>query len=192
MVPKMPGTPFVFPNTNVVAKTNCHLYYGDPLDPYDPPRNLDVALNSSYTNYHKYGVEWSLSKIIWYFDDQIVRVLVNPGVHDFNKTILNIAINPWIVLNASLTPYPSDMEIDYVRWYKLNNSACNTVINNCAFWFGGYQPTVKKSINIGGGCSNTQPVGTNLILRATDFIQFNGEFTVPYGASLYADVNACY
>jgi hypothetical protein len=67
-------------------------------------------------------------------------------------------------------------------------------VNVCAFYFGGYQNTVKKSITISSGssCSNNQPTNTGLILRATDFVELNGNFGVPLGAELYVDVNDCY
>jgi hypothetical protein len=52
--------------------------------------------------------------------------------------------------------------------------------------------TVKKSITIGGnGASNTIANGKNVVMRAKEFIEIKGEFTVSPGASLYLDVDYC-
>lgn len=180
------------PLNDRIATCNMHSCYGC----VEPDFHKEIALSSSYTNYHTYAVEWNPSRIIWYYDNEIVRIEqneldINGPVH----LLLNLALTPQ-GLNASQTTYPADMYVDYVRWYQLNNSDCNTIVDeDCAFYFGGYQPTVKKSISIGeigNGCSNTQPANTNLVLRATDFVQLNGSFTVPVGSSLYIDVNPCY
>ncbi|WP_070137294.1 hypothetical protein [Crocinitomix algicola] len=65
---------------------------------------------------------------------------------------------------------------------------CNTVINDCSFYFGGHDNAVKKKITIGnGGCGNVQPTGTTTALRAVDDVTIYGNFEVPLGAELIID-----
>jgi len=62
-----------------------------------------------------------------------------------------------------------------------------------SFWFGGHDNKVKDRIEIGnGGCSNIQPIGSSIILRAKEEVIINGNFEVPLGAELYMDANNCY
>jgi len=87
------------------------------------------------------------------------------------------------------------MDVDYVRTYTLNMD-CASVINTCSFNFVAHDNKVKKSITIGGtSCSNTMPTsgsGANVALRATDFIEIKGEFTVPVGSQLSIETIGCY
>ena len=71
---------------------------------------------------------------------------------------------------------------------------CTNDLNVCSFWFGGYDNGLKKSITIGdGGCGNVQPISSHLFLRATDFVELNGNFEVPLGSELTIETgNTCY
>lgn len=184
----LPGTQDApqYPNNYNIVKTNVHLQY----DGSDPLRNLDIAL-VDYRNFNTYGVEWTPSRITWFINGVAVRYLDNPGVNDYVKVIINLALNPWNS-NSSLTPLPSDMVIEFVKFYDYRKD-CSTVINSCSYNFSSYDNQVKKEITIGGnGCSNSISSSQNIILRASDGITINGDFTVPLGGQLYLDANKCY
>lgn len=184
----LPGTQDqpLYPNNYNIIKTNVHLVY----DGSDPNRGLDLAF-VDYRNFNTYGVEWTPTRITWYINDIPVRYLDNPGVNDYVKVILNVALNPWNS-NSSLTPLPSDMVVEFVKFYDYNKD-CSTVINSCSFNFSSYDNKVKKEIVIGGnGCSNSILSSQNIILRASDGITINGDFTVPVGGQIYLDANKCY
>lgn len=89
--------------------------------------------------------------------------------------------------------FPYEYEIDYVRVYQLEMD-CTNDLDVCSFWFGGYDNGLKKSITIGdGGCSNVQPIGTNLYFRATEHVELSGNFEVPLGSELTIETgNTCY
>jgi hypothetical protein len=90
-----------------------------------------------------------------------------------------------------MTPFPSDMLVDYVKVYKLKTD-CNTILNLCNYNFGTHDNKVKQSIIIGNGsCVNSLIIGQNVYLRASEGILINGDFTVPQGAELYIDANPC-
>ncbi len=68
------------------------------------------------------------------------------------------------------------------------------IVNDCSFWFAGYDQAYKKNIIIGaGGCGNIQPADTELFLRAIEEVTIYGEFGVPLGAELTIETNVtCY
>jgi hypothetical protein len=186
----LPGDPYnqpLYPNNFNIIKTNVHLKYPPEDDPF---RGLDLAF-IDYRNFNTYGIEWTPSRITWFINDIPVRYLDNPGVNDYVKVIINLALNPWNS-NSSLTPLPSDMVIEFVKFYDYRKD-CSTVINSCSYNFTTYDNKVKKEIIIGGnGCSNSISSSQNIILRASDGITINGDFTVPVGGQLYLDANKCY
>lgn len=176
-----------YPNNNNIQKTNYHLCYAGC-----PGYNVNHVI-TDYTHYHKYAVEWSPNRIIWYTDDVPIRVVYGHGINNnYVKNLINLALTPFVALDGTQTTYPSNMMVDYVRWYKLNTD-CEIVINDCVFNFAAYNPTVKKSVTIGGtNCTNVQPSNTNIVIRATDYIYLDGHFEVPLGSELYLDVDDCY
>lgn len=56
-----------------VMTTNLHIQY--PSDDFSA-----IIMQTPYTDWHKYAIEWSPSKIIWYIDDYPVRLIANHGV----------------------------------------------------------------------------------------------------------------
>lgn len=154
---------------------------------------------NDYTQWHKYAIEWSPSKIIWYIDDYPYRVEVNDNKFDFTNIILNFALNnhdsafPPNFNYGDLTyGQTAQMLIDYVKYYKLNNS-CNETPPSCSYNFSNHTNTVKKSIVLGNNsCSITVPSNQPYYFRAAEGILINGDFTVPIGSEIYMDVNPCY
>ena len=127
-------------------------------------------------------------------DGKMVRNMVNPGIIDSVMIILNFAIYPFDphYKPDDNTPFPAYMYIDYVNIYHLKEDRTG-IINACNYNFDLYDNRVKRNITIGGqGCGNTIENGKNITLRAAEFIQINGEFTVEPGAEFYMDVNEFY
>lgn len=153
--------------------------------------NFRVFSINDYRQWHKYGIEWSPSKIIYYVDDIPIRTVTNVGNFDPSVIILNVALNPFVTPYYS-SNFPSEMLVDYVKVYNLNND-CNTVLNICNYDFTYHDTRVKKKIIIGNGtCTNSLNINDNVFLRASEGVEINGDFTVPVGAELYIDVNTCY
>jgi len=163
--------------------------YGD-LCAGIPTRDYN-ACTSNYEGWHVYGLELTPSHIIWYIDGVPVRYLVNPGVHSNMWVRFGIVSDP-NYYSTDPTNFNVIHEVDYFRFYELDMD-CATEINVCSFWFGGHDNKVKDRIEIGnGGCSNIQPIGSSIILRAKEEVIINGNFEVPLGAELYMDANNCY
>jgi beta-glucanase (GH16 family) len=154
--------------------------------------------NYSDGNYHWFGVEWNRDKITWYVDRVSVRQIPNNlwgiGIQNPLVIIINLALFPpsWNKCLLDTTLFPAYMYIDYVNIYHLKEDRTG-IINACNYNFDLYDNRVKRNITIGGqGCGNTIENGKNITLRAAEFIQINGEFTVEPGAEFYMDVNEFY
>ncbi|MFL5751906.1 MAG: family 16 glycosylhydrolase [Bacteroidia bacterium] len=152
----------------------------------DPNSAPSVMYIQDYTQWHTYGIEWSPSRIIWYVDDYAVKYYMNSQITAPTRIILNLAIKPDVPLSGSL---PQDMLVDYVRVYDMNKD-CNDLINSSNYNFLSYNNIEKNFIKIGeGGGVNSVPVGQDVFLRASQYIDFAGDFSVPSGAGIYADAN---
>lgn len=181
------------PNT---VTTNIHREYCNQNHPQFPLcsyldklyYNEAYLSNFNYTDWHTYAIEWSPDKIIWYVDGRVIRNLPNHGIIDPVRIIFSAGIDPSHLPNFATT-FPLKMWVDYVKVYDLNTD-CNNLINDCSYDFVTYDNQVKNSITIGdGGCSNTVATGSNVTIRASEFIELKGDFTVPLGANFYADAN---
>lgn len=191
-----------------IATTNVHGGHSSCEPHCAPFTRAETHIINDYTQWHTYGIEWTPNKIIFYIDDKAVRLTQNPIIleneltnliDNFHEIIFGNSINPYAV-NGGLWPWPffhaSEISLDFVRVYEMkqgiNNQLCMShAINQCNTNFVTFLPHVKKSISIGGaGCSNSI-VGTK-VLRASEFVEISGDFTVPIGAELYIDVNSCH
>lgn len=144
---------------------------------------LNVYVDDYYNYYHKYAIEWTPTKLIWYVDDIVVRNTLNPGIIHPSFLRMNLALLPWDPPDET-TPFPSYMFIDHIKAYQLKQD-CGTIINECEYDFNAHDNKVKKKIIIGGqGCSNIIGEGINITLRAAESIEIYGDFYVPIGASL--------
>jgi len=146
----------------------------------------------SYTTWRTYAVEWSSEKIIWYVDGQMVRNFPNPGIHDYVRIILNFGLASSRPPDQS-TPFPSIMEVDYVKVYQLRCDK-NTPVYEITNYDNPQAPNyynyaVKKLISLSGTSSLT--AGQNVSLRAAEYIELTNGFEVPLGAELYLDISPC-
>ncbi|MCW3070641.1 MAG: hypothetical protein JWO44_531 [Bacteroidetes bacterium] len=181
--------------------TNIHKGLCDGLPTYTCPTNpadfyctlegcqgADIDVGLDYTlDYHTYAIEWSPTRIVWYFDNRPVRIITNPEINDPVKIIFNFALSQTLLDGSA--EFPAQMKIDYVRVYKLKTD-CNSIINTCVYDFPSHDNKIKNKIVIGsGGCENSVAVGTNTYLHAANSIELAGDFTIPIGATFLADAN---
>jgi hypothetical protein len=180
--------------------TSCNYWCEFDYPKKHDPKELSAKNNCDYAdgNYHWYGVEWDSDRITWYVDRVSVRQIPNNlwgiGIQNPLVIIINLALFPpsWNKCLLDTTLFPAYMYIDYVNIYHLKEDRTG-IINACNYNFDLYDNRVKRNITIGGqGCGNTIENGKNITLRAAEFIQINGEFTVEPGAEFYMDVNEFY
>jgi len=171
--------------------TNVHTCYKNapPGCKESLSRNYSLP-NSDYTDWHIYAVEWDATKITWYVDGTVIRTIPNHNLDDFGNSIVDPVR---IILGAHVDPKKTNatylehyMYVDHVKVYQLK---CSDKVVNEISDFGTYCYTVKKSITLSG--ATTIPAGSNISLRATDYIELKSGFEVPLGAKLYLDINSC-
>lgn len=99
------ASPLGIQNKNIMT-SSLHKCSGEPAD-----LNGQISTINDYTLWHKYGVEWSPSKIIYYIDDVAVRISPNPdyptnpngAISQNLLIILNVALSPFVGLHNGLT-----------------------------------------------------------------------------------------
>lgn len=92
--------------------------------------------------------------------------------------------------STSNTLSPYNMDIDYLKVYKLNASSLTDVNVLSNYNWASYGITVKKSITLGGtgGTNNIVPVNTKYSLRATNFILLGDGFECGASTDFFAMV----
>lgn len=168
-----------FLHTKNIATSNIHLGNGEEYCHYWHK----IFHINDYTQWHTYAIEWSPSRIIWYMDDYPIRYYPNFQITAPTSIILNFAIQ------RPGGSYPAEMQIDFVKVYQLNKN-CEEFINTCNYNFSAYDNFQKDFIIIGtDGGNNSLVSDQDVKLRASEYILLDGDFTVPLGASFYADAN---
>jgi hypothetical protein len=175
-------------------------------------QNLPVA---DYTQWHRYGIEWSPSKIVFYIDGRIIRDSPNPGYEIDGQGSISRKLN--IIINSGLNQYlhgdywsypfsnyfnsgtyspanidvvPCNMYVRSVSYWKLNlNGAyCISLIdqNINSSTINNFDNKIDKSYTTSG----TIFLPSSKIWRASEYILINGDFD-SNGKDLYLDVNPC-
>lgn len=167
-----------------IIHTNLHKHYPD-----DHAMNIKPHMGYHWEDWHTYGIEWSPSKLIWYLDGVPIRFFPNHGVVDPVRIIMGVGLFPDLDISSMTFPYK--MRTDFVRVYELKKD-CSTTLNLCNYSFPTYDNLVKKEIIIGDGtCTNTIYPWENILMRASEGITINGDFTVQPGGQLYFDASTC-
>ncbi len=149
--------------------------------------NYNPNMIGDYTQWHIYTLEWTPNSIKFYLDGELIRSETNKGNFEPMQLILNVGLTNH---QPTTGTFPSKMEIDWIRWYKLKKD-CNAPMDYCSYNFQNHDNKVKKHIRIGGsGCSNI--LTSKTVLKAKEDITIFGAFEVPLGTGLNMDVRACY
>lgn len=147
------------------------------MDSYSGHVPDSIMVNADTRMWHKYACLWEVGKMSFYFDDVLIKTIVDP-IHTPSmnlEVLLDFAITPasWKGAPNQNTVFPAFFEINYLNIYKLQQN-CSLVENICAFNPFTYSKTVKKSVTIAGaGCTSSINLSDNITLRATDFVQLN-------------------
>lgn len=108
------------------------IHYGDPY-PNNQFQGTDFHLYDGSTfadGFHVFAVEWEPGILRWYVDDVLYQTLTENDVAPYNwpfdsgnqmHFLLNVAVGGnWPGSPDATTPFPSQMEVDYVRVYDSN------------------------------------------------------------------------
>lgn len=87
-------------------------------------RNGKKTLNTEPIRYHTYGLEWTPTKLIFYYDGQKVREETNskaiPHVKQYMIVSGGIFDDGWVTGTIPGAPWPDSMKVDYVRAWARN------------------------------------------------------------------------
>lgn len=87
--------------------------------------NVSVA---STEGFHNYGLLWDENHITWYFDDVAVAQIDTPAdMHDPMYMLVNLAVGGIAGTPANGLTNGSEMKIDYIRAYELDERAMASV-----------------------------------------------------------------
>lgn len=179
-------------HTNNIMGSNIHA--NDILNICnDPNASPVVSQIQDYTQWHTYAIEWSPSRIIWYIDNQPVCYYNNDFIQAPTTLIFSMGLQTEAGNALVAVPeLPVIMEVGSVKVYKLNKD-CDDYIDASSYDFTLYDNVEKNFIEVGSnGGSNSLSYGDDVKLRASEYIEFSGDFEVPIGAKLYADAdNSC-
>lgn len=161
----------------------------DVQDRYYAPLNYFVDFSDG--QFHKVGFEWQKDYLSIYLDNVEVGS-VNFEQNKFYPMNAYLDINLSEALNIlNLTQFPFKYEIDYFRYYQFASNSTPTALsittNNYSNGTLGYNK--RLNINIGGtGLTAKVATGTNLILRADEFITLDEGFEIDDQTQMYLQV----
>lgn len=120
---------------SVLNKVQGTIHYSDSSNHHlQATGYFNFPNNDSVTNFHNYMLEWATNEIRWYVDGQPYETQTNwssstgPYPAPFNQSffiVMNLAIggaylgNPTTNAINSGTPFPAEMQMDYVRVWDL-------------------------------------------------------------------------
>ncbi len=152
------------------------------------------SLGGSLTSWNKYSFEWTPQHGIYYHNNQPIDFATFPtdNLNDFHPAFPgNAQIVPSRKQELYLTfqmdeyvqpttTFPAVLKFDNFKYYRLNVD-CNTPLVAGHFNFMAHTYRVQKFISL---THSAVPLNTKIFLRAVEYVELNGSFTVPLGSEL--------
>ena len=177
----------VFQGLENAITTNLHWNFESTVNYHELHDTIKYTYVDNIHSYHKYAVEWTKSRIIWFVDDKIIRVEKNNiegiGMHSPMELIVNLARSTRDS-DEHGTIYPGYMYIKNVKVAEMRCDIYNDVVDISDFNV--YDFALKRSIKLSG--ATTIPQGSNLSFRATNFIELSNGLEIPQGTEVYFEV----
>ena len=177
-----------YPNSTVVPPIPCGCTQG--------PENYHNVTQNLFTNYNKFGVEWSPKTLIYTFNEEAYKFYYNNSLIP-NKIMSIIADLRLPLDTATCKPIPDlsspathEFRIKNIKHYKLKCDCEQNVQITTNSQLNNYIHSVKKNIYIGGSNLKVAP-NTKIGLRATNEITIEGDFEVLLGSEFYAITHGC-
>ena len=180
----------VFGGWSDTISTNTHWDFSGSCSADLNSSRVDIC-SSNLSQFHKYALEWTKSRLIWFVDGKIVRVEANDyngiGLQNAMELIINLARYPDGIKppNAEVnTNYPQYMMVSNVKICEMKCDSTSIVWDIPNFYT--YNYALKKIISLGN--NTTIPNNTSISLRATDYIEWRDGFEIPIGTNVYFEV----
>lgn len=94
------------------------LHWTDPSGQFRSKEST-VRVPDMSGSFHRYGLDWTASRIAWYFDGKRVAETETPiSHHEPMYLLLNLAVGGhWPGLPSKQTHFPAEMLVDFIRAY---------------------------------------------------------------------------
>ncbi|MDL2227925.1 glycoside hydrolase family 16 protein [Odoribacter sp. OttesenSCG-928-L07] len=142
-------------------------------------------------NFHKFAVIWTPKYVNVLFNGTSVYEIVEPEYIPSHPMVLFLTfqIDAWGGAPNSSTSFPLYWQFKNFKYYRLKTD-CSHGITQTNFDFVSHanKYKVQKFYSL---TNSTVPNNKNIVLRATDYIELKGEFTVPLGSTFTA-ITHCY
>ena len=133
-------------------------------------------------DFNKYSLLWTPEYIQVLFNNEFLYEVVNPNyVSSFPMyAFLTFQIDKWgCAPNKSRFP-TKYWQFKNFKYFKLKTD-CSVGITESNFDFANHDYYVQRFYSLS---NSSIPADSKIVLRATDYVQLNGEFSVPLGSSL--------
>jgi hypothetical protein len=101
--------------------------YGVPYNSLPGPGNPSAVGGtypiSDFSQWHVYGIEWSPSTVTYYIDNQISRIIPNPGYQPGSNNGNSLSQPAFIYLNMAVS--------GFVKWNDTQYPDCSGLSHNC-------------------------------------------------------------
>jgi len=189
-------------NQSNLYTSNVH-YQNCPVDSLCHKQSMAEYGHISSNVWHTAGVNWTPSKLEFYFDNTLIRELIGESLDIPFDSLISMPI--WIDVNAPAsnfcvafdtinsngTSFPYVYTINCVKVWHMEHS-CSTVKNYCNFSPLLYDSKLYKSVTIGGQGCNASISNQNFVsIYATDFIELNEGVSVDANSTVVLDIQNC-
>jgi beta-glucanase (GH16 family) len=135
-------------------------------------------------NYNKYALIWTPKYVQVLVNDEILYEIVDPLYVPSHPmfVFLTFQIDPWGCA-PNMSTFPTKYwRFKHFKYYRLKTDCSNGITQN-NFNFSNHDYKVQKFYSLS---NSTIPNNSNIVLRATDYIELKGIFTVPLGSTFTA------
>jgi len=143
-----------------------------------------------FSGYNKFAVEWLPDRLIYYFNDQSFFEVYNDSTLEMDSmfVVIDLQIDstsvPYANFNSSIT-FPQTMNVDYFRYYELNKDFCTEdLVIQSTFSFYNHAPGIRGNVAIIPEIGVYMSSNTSKVIRASNEIYIEKNFSVPIGATL--------
>jgi len=152
-----------------------HSIWGDGLN------NFYSGFSDLSTSFNKFALIWTPSYVKVLFNGSALYEILEPKYVPSHKMAMFLTFQIDNYVNTS-TQFPLHWQFKNFKYYRLKTDCLNGITQS-NFNFVTHDYKVQKFYSL---TNSTVPNNSNVVLRATDYIELKGEFTVPLGSSFTA------
>jgi len=158
---------------------------------YKAKANVYKGFSDLSKNFNHYALIWTPQYVQVLFNGSFLYEIVAPEYIPSHPmfVFLTFQIDAWGGAPNASTSFPLYWQFKNFKYYRLKTD-CPNGITQSNFNFTTHDYKVQKFYSL---TNSVVPNNSNIVIRATDYIEFNGDFTVPLGSTFTATThcNTC-